>query len=72
MAPIQGCTSIPSKHGNWKTIYWPFLRLSEAGLWEAAGGHPMGLPTIEYRVSTPGVPLGRMGGLTETEICGLS
>jgi len=38
----------------------------------AAGGHPIGLPTIEYRVSTPGVPLGRMGGLTETEICGLS
>ena len=38
----------------------------------AAGGHPIGLPMIEYRVSTPGVPLGRMGGLTETAICGLS
>lgn len=38
----------------------------------AAGGHPIGLPTIEYRVSMPGVPLGRIGGLTETEICGLN
>lgn len=48
------------------------MRLPRSAITAAAGSHPMGLPTIEYRVSTPGVPLGRMGGLTETEICGLN
>ena len=48
------------------------MRLPRSAITAAAGGHPVGLPTIEYRVSTPGVPLGRTGGLTETEICGLN